>query len=55
MGKPFRCKLGQHDYKITGKGYDMVCRYCGKEFDDDGIVGDMNKKSGWEGSGDSGA
>jgi len=48
MGKPFRCRLGQHKWKITGKDDDMKCQFCGKEFDDNGPVGDMNKRKWWE-------
>ena len=53
MGKRLRCKLGQHEWKLTGKGNDMICKFCGKEFDD-GIVGDMNKKKWWQSHGDMG-
>jgi len=50
MGKRLRCRMGQHEWKLVDeeKGDDMICKFCGKEFDDDGIVGDLNERKWWE-------
>ncbi len=53
MGKPFRCKLGMHEWKLKGKGNDMNCKFCGKEYDNDEPVGDFNKRK-WYQSGEGG-
>ena len=33
MGKPFRCKLGNHSYKLMDKNFVKTCVFCGHKFD----------------------
>ena len=56
MGKRLRCRLGNHEWELTGKGDDMICKFCGKEFDDDRPVGDIDEatRSRWEAKDDYG-
>ena len=33
MGKPFRCKLGNHSYELMDKNFVKTCKLCGHKFD----------------------
>ena len=56
MGKPFRCKLGNHSYHYMDPNFTKICKLCGHKFDPNNkTIIEPNSCPLDLGSGDSGA